>query len=357
MTIAAISPASDPPVTSPDAIHVSHLSHAYAAPPRKPRAKHSAPLAQPETSPRTLALDDVSLSVGAGEIFGILGPNGSGKTTLFRILATLLRPLNPAGHCGSVAIFGHDCVTDAARVREQLGVVFQAPSLDGKLTARENLMHQGHLYGLRGPDLDHRIDEQLAYFALTDRRDELVERFSGGMRRRVELAKALLHRPPLLLLDEPATGLDPGARHDLWRQLLQLRNERRQTVALTTHLMDEADRCDRLAVMSQGRLVAIDTPANLKARIGGDVITLAIAGGDAAVESVRAGIEQRFGPWQPGAAPTAMAGRIRLERPQGASFIPALAEAFPGRFDSITVGQPTLEDVFLHLTGHALWNG
>ncbi len=345
-----------PAVAVSGAIVVDRLTHAYASAPRPPRGKHAAPM----PPPRTLALDGVSLIVNPGEIFGILGPNGSGKTTLFRILATLLRPFNPGspgspGASGGVTILGNDVLTQPARVRENLGVVFQAPSLDGKLTAYENIMHQGHLYGLRGSDLSDRIDELLGYFNLADRKGDFVERFSGGMKRRVELAKALLHQPKLLLLDEPATGLDPGARHDLWRQLIQLRSERGQTVALTTHLMDEADRCDRLAVMSQGKVVAIDTPANLKAKIGGDIITLSPRGSIEEADQLRAAIAEKFAPWDEKTAPKLVAGRIRLERDHGASFIPALAEAFPGRFESITVGQPTLEDVFLHLTGHTLW--
>jgi len=339
------------------AIVVDHLTHAYATALRQPRSKHGKPTAPvPTPAPRTLALDDVSLVVNPGEIFGILGPNGSGKTTLFRILATLLRPLNPAGSTGTVSIMGNDVLTAPAKVRQSLGVVFQAPSLDGKLTAYENIMHQGHLYGLRGSDLAKRIDELLTYFNLADRKRDFVEQFSGGMKRRVELAKALLHQPQLLLLDEPATGLDPGARHDLWRQLIQLRSERGQTVALTTHLMDEADRCDRLAVMSHGKIVAVDTPANLKAQIGGDIITLSSRGTIEEADQLRAAIAEKFGPWEEKTKPTLVAGRIRLERDNGASFIPTLAEAFPGRFESITVGQPTLEDVFLHLTGHTLWD-
>ncbi len=358
MTTAA---APDPASTSAapaDAIVVDHLSHAYASAPRKPRDRHGkADPAAPQTPPRTLALDAVSLTVRSGEIFGILGPNGSGKTTLFRILATLLRPSNPAGGAGRASILGHDLLLNPAAVRASLGVVFQSPSLDGKLTAYENMLHQGHLYGLAGADLDQRIDALLSFFGLADRKRDFVERFSGGMKRRVELAKALLHQPKLLLLDEPATGLDPGARHDMWRQLTQLRAERGQTVALTTHLMDEADRCDRLAIMSHGKVVAIDTPANLKAQIGGDIITLTPRGGTDDIEALRAAIEQRFASAPSGhnSAPTIAAGRIRLERDSGAAFIPTLADAFPGKFASITVGQPTLEDVFLRLTGHALW--
>jgi ABC-2 type transport system ATP-binding protein len=352
----------------PPAILVDRLSHAYPASKPSRRRRRGAPAeaaapAPPAEPQRALALDAVSLSIHRGEIFGILGPNGSGKTTLFRILATVLSPANPGGQIGHVTVLGRDVLAEPDRVRQSLGVVFQSPSLDGKLTARENLLHQGHLYGLSGGELHQRIDSLLDYFGLTERRSDYVEHFSGGMRRRVELAKALLHEPKVLLLDEPATGLDPGARHDLWRQLQKLRSEREQTVALTTHLMDEADRCDRLAVLSRGKVVAVDTPANLKARIGGDVITLTPRGagstgdeGDAAAaEKLRAEIAARFAPWDQGAEPTLVGGRIRLEKREGASFIATLTEAFPGRFDSITVGQPTLEDVFLHLTGHTLW--
>ena len=361
------------------AICVEHLSHTYTAAPRQPRkGKHAEPAVKAAPA-RALALDDVSLRVEAGEIFGILGPNGSGKTTLFRILATVLAPNTQAppapGAPGApgdahnppseirntksssprLDIFGHSVLASPAAVRQQLGVVFQNPSLDGKLTARENMIHQGHLYGLSGRALDQRVDELLAYFNLADRAKEFVERFSGGMRRRVELAKSLLHQPRLLLLDEPSTGLDPGARRDLWRQLQQLRSSRGQTVALTTHLMEEADGCDRLAIMAAGRLVAVDTPANLKARIGGDIVSLVPRRGDETVENLRAAIEARFGPWDSGAAPKLAGGRIHLEKRNGAAFIAALTDAFPGRFDSITVGQPTLEDVFLHLTGHTMW--
>jgi len=356
MTTAPVMDATATPAMGDSAIVVDHLSHAYTTAPHKPRAKRGAPPPEtPEKEARRLALDDVSLTVRTGEIFGILGPNGSGKTTLFRIIATMLRPHVTTGPNGRVTLFGHDVLTEPQHVREKLGVVFQAPSLDGKLTAYENMLHQGHLYGLGGADLQQRIDEQLAFFGMTDRKHDFVERFSGGMRRRVELGKALLHKPPLLLLDEPATGLDPGARHDLWRQLTQLRGERGQTVALTTHLMDEADRCDRLAVMAHGKVVAIDTPANLKARIGGDVITVAPRGDDDEAERLRGAIESRFGPWPRGAAPKLVAGRIRFERADGPAFIPTLAEAFPGQSESISVGRPTLEDVFLHLTGHTLW--
>lgn len=338
------------------AISVKSLTHGYPVAKKAPRrrGKHDAAQDDSESPTRQHALDNVSLSIQRGEIFGILGPNGSGKSTLFRILSTVLHPSGPVDELN---ILGSDVLTQPDDVRRKLGVVFQSPSLDLKLTARENLLHQGHLYGLSGNDLKTKSETLLAYFNLADRADEFIERFSGGMRRRVELAKSLLHDPELLLLDEPATGLDPGARHDLWRQLEQLRSERNQTVALTTHLMDEADRCDRLAILSEGKIVAIDTPDALKARIGGDVLTLTPSGtpSEEEIESLRQEIESKFGPWENNKTPIRVAGRIRLERQGGASFLAALTEAFPGRFENMSVGQPTLEDVYLHLTGHTLW--
>ncbi len=338
------------------AISVEGLTHAY--PQARPgwlyrhRGNASGPTPQPAApTPRRSALDDVTFRIEPGEIFGILGPNGGGKTTLFRILCTLLQPT-----CGSVRVFGLDVLAHPRQVRELLGVVFQMPSLDVKLTADENLTHQGHLYGLSGADLARRVQQQLQAFGLDQRQHEPVERFSGGMRRRVELAKALMHEPKLLLLDEPSTGLDPGARRDLWASLERLRHNLGVTVALTTHLMEEADRCDRLAILSEGRLVAIDTPARLKSRIGGDVITIDPCGDDPAAEDLRRQIEQRFGPWSAGTTPIILDGKIRLEKHDGAAFVAALASAFPGRLDSITVGRPTLEDVFTQLTGHKLWD-
>ncbi len=215
------------------------------------------------------ALSGLDFRVAEGEIFGFLGPNGGGKTTLFRILATLARP-----EAGSIQVFGTDLASQAREVRRRLGVVFQNPSLDLHLTVRENLLHQGHLYGLRGGELARRIDAGLERFGLAERTSQRALELSGGLRRRVELAKALLHEPRLLLLDEPSTGLDPGARRDLWGTLEALRAQG-VTVLLTTHFMEEGDRCDRLALLDRGALVAEGSPAALKEEIGGDVITLA----------------------------------------------------------------------------------
>ena len=287
------------------------------------------------------ALNGISFSVHAGEIFALLGPNGSGKTTLFRILSTLMLPSG-----GRALVGGFDASKQPDQVRRRIGVVFQAQSVDVKLTAAENLWHQGHLYGLRGSELKQRIAAMLRHVALADRADERVETFSGGMQRRVELAKGLMHHPSVLLLDEPTTGLDPGARRDLWQYLHELRSQEHVSVIVTTHLMEEAERCDRLAILSQGEIVALGTPAELRSQIGGDVILLETE--DA--ESVAARIKQKFH-----AGATVMDGKVRMERKEGHRFVPDLVEAFPGEIQSISVSKPTLEDVFINRTGHRFW--
>lgn len=282
------------------------------------------------------ALNDVSFSVAEGELFGLLGPNGGGKSTLFRILATSFPPTS-----GSAAILGRDLIADPASVRPFLGVVFQYPSLDNKLTVLENLIHGGRLYGLSGPSLTSRIDEMLGHYRLIPRASELCGTLSGGLRRRVELAKSLLHKPKVILLDEPSTGLDPAARQDLWTHLLLLKAAG-STILTTTHLMDEGDRCDRVAILDQGKIVAIGTPAALKAEIGGDVIT--IETDDAS--GLRDEITKRFG-----VTPQAYGSQLRLERASGHAFIPQLVEAFPGRLRTVSLSRPSLEDAFLHHAG------
>ncbi|HZQ68745.1 MAG TPA: ATP-binding cassette domain-containing protein [Terriglobales bacterium] len=292
------------------------------------------------------ALNGVSFDVGRAELFGLLGPNGSGKTTLFRILSTLMVPVG-----GRAIIMGFDAAKEPNQLRRQIGVVFQAQSVDIKLTAAENLKHQGHLYGLHGPALDGRIKEILGRVGLADRAKEKVETFSGGMQRRVELAKGLLHHPTVLLLDEPTTGLDPGARRDLWQYLAVLRDEEQVTVIVTTHLMEEAERCDRLAILNEGNLVALGTPAELKQEIGGDVIWLEAARNASDLASA---ISARFGVEATVIGDNEQS-RIRLEQEHGHRFIAELAEAFPGQIQSISVSKPTLEDVFIHRTGHRFW--
>lgn len=289
-----------------------------------------------------VAVDNLSLAIETGEIFVFLGPNGSGKTTLFRLLSTLI-PLQS----GQVQIFDHQLPAELSAVRSQLGVVFQAPSLDKKLTVAENLQHQGRLYGLSSQELAQRSQQLLEALGLSDRRSEMVEKLSGGMRRRVELAKGMLHRPRLLLLDEPSTGLDPGARADLWQYLHQLRSEG-VTIVLTTHLLEEAERADRIAIMHQGQLVALDTPAALQASVGGDSITIRTE----QPEQLADGIRSRFD-----CEPTVIDGSVRLEQPEGHQWISRLVEAFPEEIQTVTLGKPTLEDVFIDRTGHKYLNG
>lgn len=288
------------------------------------------------------ALGGVSFEVAVGEVFIFLGPNGGGKSTLFRLLSTLL-PLQ----AGEATVLDCDLRRQITAIRERIGVVFQSPSVDRKLTVAENLLHQGHLYGIRGGLLRNRMDALLQRFRLTDRRSDLVETLSGGLRRRVELAKGLLHRPRLLLLDEPSTGLDPAARTDMWDYLRQLREEDGVTIALTTHLLEEAEKADRIAILDRGKLVALDTPDALRATVGGDSITIRTL----APTQLAEGIHSRFG-----CATSVLEDNVRLEMPQGHEWIAKLVEAFPGQIDAITLGKPSLEDVFIARTGHRLEN-
>jgi len=287
------------------------------------------------------ALKGISFGVGAGEIFGLLGPNGSGKTTLFRILSTLMLPTG-----GRALISGFDAAQQPDEVRRRIGVVFQSKSVDLKLTAAENLWHQGHLYGLRGAALAARIREMLERVALADRAKDRVETFSGGMQRRVELAKGLMHRPSVLLLDEPTTGLDPGARRDLWLYLNELRAQERVSIIVTTHLMEEAERCDRLAILNLGEIVGLGTPVELRSEIGGDVVMLEAA--DPSTLAQR--IQERFK-----IATTVLDSRVRLEIKDGLKFVTTVAEAFPGAIQSVSINKPTLDDVFISRTGHRFW--
>jgi ABC-2 type transport system ATP-binding protein len=306
---------------APAAIRVENVSHRYG---------------------EREALDGISFEVATGEVFIFLGPNGGGKSTLFRLLSTLL-PLQ----AGEAAVLDCDLRRQVTAIRERIGVVFQSPSVDRKLTVAENLLHQGHLYGIRGGLLRNRMDSLLTRFRLTDRRNDLVETLSGGLRRRVELAKGLLHRPRLLLLDEPSTGLDPAARTDMWDYLRQLRDEDGVTIALTTHLLEEAEKADRIAILDRGKLVALDTPDALRATVGGDSITIRTV----APASLAEGIQSRFG-----CTTSVLEDNVRLEMPQGHEWIAKLVEAFPGQIDAITLGKPSLEDVFIARTGHRLEN-
>ncbi len=286
-------------------------------------------------------LDNLSFSVPPGEIFGVLGPNGSGKTTLFRILSTLI-----LARQGKVKIYGLDLATANAEVRKKIGVVFQNPALDIQLSVFENLMYQGQLYGLSGQKLKDRAEVLLKHLGLLDRRNEKAKVLSGGLKRRLELAKGLLHQPAVLLLDEPSTGLDPGARRDLWTYLLKLRKEEGVTLLVTTHLMEEAEHCDRIVILEQGKRVALETPQRLKQEAGAERIELTVGPG----EDIASQIRGRFG-----VRVHVTAQGLQIEHGAASAFLPQLLSAFPGKFESVTLRKPTLEDVFLMKTGHRYW--
>ena len=283
------------------------------------------------------ALDGVSFTVPAGGVHGFLGPNGSGKSTLFKLLATIL-PLRE----GAATMFGVDLARDAARVRDLLGVVFQSPALDRKLSVRRNLRYGGHLYGLGGAELERRIDEVLEIGGLADRAGDVVGELSGGLRRRAEIAKALLHRPRMLLLDEPSTGLDPAARLELWRFL---RSQEGLTVLFTTHLMDEADDAERLTILDGGKVVAAGTPAELRAEIGGDVLEIQAAEPDALAADLAPVV---------GSTPRVVDGVIRVEGADAHALVAPIADGFRDRYARLSIGRPSLEDVFIARTGHRL---
>ena len=287
------------------------------------------------------ALNGVTFSVQENWIFGLLGPNGGGKTTLFRILCTLLVPDR-----GSAKVAGLDVRENREEVRCRIGVVFQSNSLDLELTVGENLFSQGHLYGLRGPTLAERVHHLLDRFGLQDRRTDRVRTLSGGLRRRLELAKGLLHQPQVLMLDEPTLGLDPAARREFWRYLSLLREQEQMTILVTTHLMEEAERCDHLAILNEGLIVASGSPLDLKNKIGGDVIMIQTR----EPQALREQIEERFE-----LQATVIDGAVRMELQQGHKFVTELMESYSDRVEAVTVGKPTLEDVFIHETGHRFW--
>jgi ABC-2 type transport system ATP-binding protein len=284
------------------------------------------------------AVNGVSFTVGAREIFGFLGPNGAGKSTTIKILATLLKPTG-----GRAVLAGHDVVSHPNEVRQSIGLVFQDPSLDNRLTADENLQFHAMLYNVGRDVFRTRADQVLRMVDLIDRRSSLVMTFSGGMKRRLEIARGLLHHPKVLFLDEPTLGLDVQTRNAIWQHVRGLRDEVGTTVFMTTHYMDEAENCDRIAIVDHGKIQAIDTPLALKQRIGGDKI---IVGGDSALE---ADLKARYNVDVQRAN-----GAFHFQMASGAEFVPRLIADFGGRITSVQIKQPSLEDVFLALTGHAI---
>ena len=283
-----------------------------------------------------VALDSITLQVMAGEMYGLLGPNGGGKTTLFRMLCTMLSPDH-----GEIRLLSKNAATSAVRAR--IGVVFQHPSLDARLTVLENLRHQGHLYGLKGRLLTQRIEEVLDMMALTDRSKDRVEVLSGGLQRRVELCKSLLHRPEILIFDEPCTGLDPGARRGFWDDLDILRRTYGTTLVLTTHFMEEAERCDRIGILDRGRLIAEGTPDALKRTVGCEVIILETRDS----KSLQLQIEKVVG-----RDVQIIDGQVRIPCDDGQRLLAQLYPLLRENVQAMTLSVPTLEDVFVQRTGH-----
>lgn len=286
-------------------------------------------------------LDGISFEVRAGEVFGLLGPNGCGKSTTLRVLAGLLVP-----DACDLTLDGERVAPGDRALRTRMGVVFQSPSLDPRLSARENLELSARLQRVPRAERARRVDDALDYAQLRERASDPVTNLSGGMKRRLELARALLHEPELLLMDEPTTGLDELSFQRTWRRIAELRARRGISVLLTTHRADEAERCDRLAVIDQGRIVAMDTPAALAERVSGDVLTLEAKDPAAVAEQ----IQRHFG-----LLPRIVEGKLVIERERGHELIPRLVEALPaGSIDSLSMHRPTLADVFVKLTGRSL---
>ena len=293
--------------------------------------------------PGVEAVRGIDLTVAQGETFGFLGPNGAGKTTTIAMLCTLVTPT-----AGRIEIAGHDTRTAPGRVRRNLGLVFQESTLDGDLTAEENLRFHADLYSLPRATLSPRVDAMLDLVGLASRHDALVRTFSGGMRRRLEIARGLLHRPRVLFLDEPTVGLDPQARALLWTHLGEVREREATTLFLTTHYLEEAERCDRIAIIDDGRIVAQGGPAELKSVLGADRVELRTGDDVAAAAALRArfGIEADLGPYG-----------LRVQAEDGARLVPRLCAGLDVPVHEVTVTRPSLDDVFLHHTGHRIREG
>jgi ABC-2 type transport system ATP-binding protein len=286
------------------------------------------------------AVKGVTFHVVAGEVFGFLGPNGAGKTTTINMLCTLLTPT-----AGGATVNGFDVVRQRSEVRRSIGLVFQQPTLDEYLTALQNLRFHGYAYAIPADVRERRMRELLELVELWDRRDSDVRTYSGGMKRRLEIARGLLHHPRVLFLDEPTLGLDPQTRRRIWQYLLDLREREGLTIFMTTHYMDEAEYCDRIAIIDHGSIVGLDTPSALKDHVGGDLITM--RAGDA--EAAGAEIRERYH-----IEPQISDGTIRFHVPRGETFLPDFVRSFGQPLESIGLSRPTLDDVFLTLTGHEI---
>ncbi|MCA9876702.1 MAG: ATP-binding cassette domain-containing protein [Thermomicrobiales bacterium] len=322
-----------------------------------PRAKTAAPLPgarspQPEAAievrdlVRTFgeftAVDHLSFTVPHGEIFGFLGPNGAGKSTTIKMLCTLLRPTS-----GTASVNGFDAARQPNEVRASIGIIFQDYSLDERITAEENLRFHCMIYHVPRAERRQRIAQVLEMVDLADRAHDKVGTFSGGMKRRLEIARGLLHHPAVLFLDEPTVGLDPQTRERLWEQIHTLRRQQAMTVFMTTHYMDEAEHCDRIGIIDHARMIALDTPQALKAMIGGDVVRLGLA--ESELDAARAFL------WQAHQiTATAEGSTLRFEVRHADRFVPELLQAMPQTVSSLEIAKPTLNDVFLQLTGRAI---
>lgn len=291
------------------------------------------------------AVNSISFNVQAGEVFGFLGPNGAGKTTTINILCVLLKPTS-----GKALVKGFDIAREPMKVRESIGLIFQEPSIDNELTARENLQVHGELYGVPGNIIKKRIPEVLNMVELSDWANKLAGTYSGGMKRRLEIARGLLHHPQVLFLDEPTIGLDPQTRSHIWQYIMKLHQEEGITIFLTTHYLEEAENCDRIAIIDHGEIVAMDTPTRLKATAGDDIISLNTDDNNLAASI----IEKQFG-----ISVKRVHDGLQLAVSEGDRFIPGFITSFSAiekhpRIVSISLRRPTLDDVFLKITGRAI---
>jgi len=286
---------------------------------------------------KTEAVDDVSFDVSSGEIFGFLGPNGAGKTTTINILCTLLKPTS-----GSAFVNGYDVVTQRNEVRRSIGLVFQETTLDDYLTAEQNLLFHSYAYGIPRDERSKRMENLLNLVDLWDRRKSKPRTYSGGMKRRLEIVRGLLHYPSVLFLDEPTLGLDPQTRRYIWEHVQNVRSQENITIFLTTHYMDEAENCDRIAIIDKGKIVAIDTPDRLKESVGGDLVSIR-------TENNNLALEELTEKWSLSAQVNN--DGVCFTVPHGEEFLPEFVRNFTGHLLSINVRRPTLDDVFLSFTG------
>jgi ABC-2 type transport system ATP-binding protein len=286
------------------------------------------------------AVRGIDLSIEPGETFGFLGPNGAGKSTTISMLCTLITPSG-----GRAEVAGFDVVRQRADVRRNIGLVFQDTTLDGYLTAERNLRLHAELYGIPRGAVNDRLRQVLEMVGLWDRRKSKVSTFSGGMKRRLEIARGLMHSPRVLFLDEPTVGLDPQTRSSIWSYIRELKQAEDITIFLTTHYMDEAEYCDRIAIMDQGKIIALDTPEALKASIGKDRVQIRVDDNDAGI----AALESRFG-----LSAAVAEGAVTFAVERGEDFVPKLFADFPMPILSVNVARPTLDDVFMSYTGSTI---